>query len=71
MWAASGHHFTLDRLSRSVNTALTGEAKFSLHLPASRPHLSLGRHHFAPRTSLESCLAPKYMRVSGSEDWIF
>lgn len=28
-WAASGYHFNLDWLLRSVNTALTGEAKFS------------------------------------------
>jgi hypothetical protein len=28
-WAAGGYHFTLDWLLRSVNTALTGEAKFS------------------------------------------
>jgi len=28
-WTASGYHFTLDWLLRSVNTALTGEAKFS------------------------------------------
>lgn len=28
-WAANGYHFNLDWLLRSVNTALTGEAKFS------------------------------------------
>jgi hypothetical protein len=28
-WLASGYHFNLDWLLRSVNTALTGEAKFS------------------------------------------
>jgi hypothetical protein len=28
-WVASGYHFNLDWLLRSVNTALTGEAKFS------------------------------------------
>jgi hypothetical protein len=28
-WAASGYHFNLDWLLRSVNTVLTGEAKFS------------------------------------------
>ncbi len=28
-WAMSGYHFTLDWLLRSVNTVLTGEAKFS------------------------------------------
>jgi hypothetical protein len=29
IWAASGYHFNLDWLLRSVNTVLTGEAKFS------------------------------------------
>ena len=28
-WAESGYHFDLDWLLRSVNTVLTGEAKFS------------------------------------------
>ena len=30
-WESSGYRFTLDWVLRSVNTVLTGEAKFSFH----------------------------------------
>ena len=73
-WNTAGYHFTLDWLLRSVNTVLTGEAKFQ-HLPeksATEVQDALARttkyicgpsrplHRVEPRRSVLSGAVPAY-----------
>ncbi len=53
-WAGSGYHFNLDWLLRSVNTVLTGEAKFSFLHEKSVEEVQDGLKRAAKR--LDTCL---------------
>jgi hypothetical protein len=53
-WAASGYHFNLDWLLRSVNTALTGEAKFSFLHDKSAEEVQDGLKRAVSR--IDTCL---------------
>jgi hypothetical protein len=53
-WTASGYHFTLDWLLRSVNTALTGEAKFSFLHDKSAEEVQDGLKRAVDR--IDTCL---------------
>jgi hypothetical protein len=53
-WAASGYHFNLDWLLRSVNTALTGEAKFSFLHDKSAEEVQDGLKRAVKR--IDTCL---------------
>jgi hypothetical protein len=53
-WTASGYHFTLDWLLRSVNTALTGEAKFSFLHDKSAAEVQDGLRRAVKR--IDTCL---------------
>jgi hypothetical protein len=53
-WTASGYHFNLDWLLRSVNTALTGEAKFSFLHDKSAEEVQDGLERAVKR--IDTCL---------------
>jgi len=53
-WSASGYHFNLDWLLRSVNTALTGEAKFSFLHDKSAEEVQDGLKRAVKR--IDTCL---------------
>ena len=53
-WTTSGYHFNLDWLLRSVNTALTGEAKFSFLHGKSAEEVQDGLNRAVKR--IETCL---------------
>jgi hypothetical protein len=53
-WTASGYHFNLDWLLRSVNTALTGEAKFSFLHDKSAEEVQDGLKRAVKR--IDTCL---------------
>jgi len=53
-WAVSGYHFNLDWLLRSVNTALTGEAKFSFLHDKSAQEVQDGLKRAVSR--IDTCL---------------
>ncbi len=54
VWSANGYHFNLDWLLRSVNTALTGEAKFSFLHDKSAEEVQDGLDRAVSR--IETCL---------------